>query len=106
MLISTGGHDCGFDCCWAPVRVERFEEADNAGNMRAGHGSSRDYIVRSTTFVRIVISWACCFAVGSKYVHPWCCDIRLQLIQKRKFLYEIRNMKQGKFEMIEMLSRP
>jgi len=52
MLISTGGHDCGFDCCRAPVRVERFEEADNARNVRAGHGSSRDYIERKTTFIR------------------------------------------------------
>jgi hypothetical protein len=77
MSICTGGHDCRFDCCGAPGGVEGFEKADNAGNMRAGHGSSGDNIERNSTFIRGLICWTCSFGVCSKYVHPWCCDIRL-----------------------------
>lgn len=31
----TGGHDCRFNSCWTPIRVECFEKPGNSRDMRA-----------------------------------------------------------------------
>jgi hypothetical protein len=80
--VYTGGHDGRFDCGWTPFRVERFEKADNAGNMRARHRSSREHVIRKPTFIKIYFSYTYNFAVSGNYIHPWCSDIRLKLYKK------------------------
>jgi hypothetical protein len=75
-------HDCGFNCRWAPVRIEFLKKTNNSRNMRAGHRCARHGDKRNPAIIKIFICRACCSSVGSYDVHSRSSNIGLNIKKK------------------------
>lgn len=77
----TGCHDCWPNSCRTPSRMESFQEAGNARNMRTWHWSAWNRVEFNSALVKYLICWTLCFSIGSYDINSWCSDIGLHIQQ-------------------------
>lgn len=73
----TWGHNGGFDRSGTPIRVQRLQQTNNAGDMRTGHGRAGVDVELDRTVIEGQACRAGSFTVRGYDVHSWSSNVGL-----------------------------